>query len=82
MKRDGTGERQVLAHKLFAYAPYSLAWSPDGKTIAFETSSSIECISISLVDVGSGSVQTSDLLHAPREVTVAPAWQPAPGTAD
>lgn len=82
MKRDGTGERQVLAHKLFAYAPYSLAWSPDGKTIAFETSSSIECISISLLDVGSGSVRPLTSCTRPREVTVAPAWQPAPGTAD
>jgi Tol biopolymer transport system component len=82
MNRDGSEERQLLAHKLFRYAPYSLAWSPDGTTLAFETSSSPECVSISLLDVAIGSIQPLTSCSRPREVTVAPTWQPAPDDAD
>jgi Tol biopolymer transport system component len=82
MNRDGSGERQLLVHKLYAYAPYSLAWSPDGKTIAFETSSTPECTSISLLDVVSGSVRPLTSCSRPREANVAPAWQPAPDGTD
>jgi Tol biopolymer transport system component len=82
MNRDGSGERQLLAHKLYAYAPYSLAWSSDGKTIAFETSSTPACISISLLDVVSRAVRPLTSCSRPREVTVAPTWQPAPPVGD
>jgi TolB protein len=82
VNRDGSAERELLAHKLFAYAPYSLAWSPDGKSIAFETSSTIGCTSISLLDVGDGTTRPLTTCSRPREATVAPAWQPAPNPSD
>ena len=82
MNRDGSGARQLLAHKLFRYAPYSLAWSPDGKTIAFETSSTPECISISLIDVDTLKVRPLTSCSRAREVTLAPTWQPRPDSSD
>lgn len=74
---DGTGGRLVLEHKLFAYAPYSLAWSPDGRSIAFETSPMIGCTSISVVGSEGGSPRALTTCARPIESSVAPAWQPA-----
>lgn len=73
---DGSGERLLLAHKLFADAPYSLAWSPDGRSLAFETSSTFGCTSISILDVASGATRPLTTCARPREATVAPDWQP------
>jgi TolB protein len=76
--RDGSGERLVLDHRLYADTAYSLAWSPDGTSIAFETSSKLGCTSISLVHVASGSVRALTTCARPRESTAAPSWQPSP----
>jgi Tol biopolymer transport system component len=73
---DGSGERLVLDHKLYADTAYSLAWSPDGASIAFETSSKLGCTSISVVHVTTGSVRALTTCARPRESTVSPAWQP------
>jgi TolB protein len=81
LDRDGSNERRLLEHKLFAYSPYSLAWSPDGRSLAFETSSMFGCTSISILDVGSGAVRPLTTCSRPREATVAPDWQPAPDRA-
>jgi TolB protein len=75
--RDGSGERLVLDHRLYADTAYSLAWSPDGTSIAFETSSKLGCTSISVVHVTTGSVRALTTCSRPRESTVSPAWQPA-----
>jgi Tol biopolymer transport system component len=74
--RDGTGERLVLEHQHYAYALYSLAWSPDGETIAFETSPSFECAAIALVRVDTGAVRGLTSCEGPRQTALAPAWQP------
>jgi TolB protein len=74
--RDGSGERLVLDHSLYADTAYSLAWSPDGTSIAFETSSKLGCTSISVVHVTTGSVRALTTCARPRESTVSPAWQP------
>jgi len=76
MNRDGTGLELVLRHQHFARAPLGLAWSPDGRTIAFETSPTIECTAISLVEVESGAVRPLTSCTRPRESAVSPAWQP------
>jgi Tol biopolymer transport system component len=76
MNRDGTGLELVLWHQHFARAPLGLAWSPDGRTIAFETSPTIECTAISLVEVESGAVRPLTSCRRPRESAVSPAWQP------
>jgi len=75
MNRDGTGERLVLAHHL-TDDPYSLTWSPDGRTIAFETSPALECTAIHLVDVASGSVRPLTSCTRRRDSALSPSWQP------
>ena len=82
MDRDGGGERLLLSHRHFSSGPYSLSWSPDGRTIAFETSPTRECTAISLLDVDSGSARPLTSCSNARESTVAPTWQPAPDSAD
>jgi len=82
MDRDGGGERLLLSHRHFSSGPYSLSWSPDGRTIAFETSPTRECTAISLLDVDSGSVRPLTACSKARESAVAPTWQPAPDSAD
>lgn len=77
MNRDGTGERLVLAHQHFANGQYSLAWSPDGRTIAFETSPTRECTAISLVEIESGAVRALTSCARQSESAVASAWQRA-----
>ncbi len=77
INRDGTGERLVLAHTHFASGPSKLAWSPDGRTIAFETSPSRECAAVALVPVGGGAVRTLTSCGDSLRVALAPAWQPA-----
>jgi len=67
----------VLAHQHFADGPYSLTWSPDGRTLAFETSPNVECVAISTVDVERGVVRPLTACVRQSESAVAPAWQPA-----
>jgi Tol biopolymer transport system component len=76
MNRDGTGLELVLRHQHFARAPLGLAWSPDGRTIAFETSPIPECTAISLVDVETAAVRPLTTCTRQRESAVSPAWQP------
>ena len=77
MNRDGAREKLVLAHRHFADGPYSLAWSPDGRTIAFETSPAIGCTAVALVDVDGGAVRRLTECKGSRRAALAPAWQPA-----
>jgi Tol biopolymer transport system component len=76
MNRDGSHERLVLAHQHFASGPYNLAWSPDGRTIAFETSPNRECTSISLLNVATREVHPLTSCTRQRESAISPAWQP------
>jgi Tol biopolymer transport system component len=76
VNRDGTGLREVVRHKLFSVFSLGLAWSPDGKTIAFETSPSRLCTAISLVDVASGEVRPLTSCTRARESALSPSWQP------
>ena len=76
MSRDGTNVRALVRHRYFSCCTYGLAWSPDGRTIAFETSPSRLCTAISLVDVASGQVRPLTKCTRPRESALSPAWQP------
>ncbi len=76
VNRDGTGERLLLEHRYFAYSSYSLSWSPDGRTIAFETSPTIECSAVHLVDIASRRVKPLTSCTRRRDSAVAPTWQP------
>jgi TolB protein len=65
---DGSGLRQVAGGSL--YAPHSITWSPDGRTIAFDAYVGDGPTSVYTVPVGGGS---------PTAVTTgwAPAWSPS-----
>ena len=77
MKPDGSDQRLVLEHQHYASGPYSLAWSPDGTRIAFETSSLLGCTSISTVGLVSGTSRPLTTCERPRDSSAAPAWQPS-----
>ena len=74
---DGTSEKLLLANKLFAHrSRASLAWSSDGRTLAFETSSMLGCTSISVLEIASGAIRPLTSCSRPIESTVTPTWQP------
>lgn len=77
MNRDGSDQSLVLEHRHFASGPYSLTWSPDGRKIAFETSSELGCTSISTMSAAGGATHPLTTCTRPREASAAPAWQPA-----
>lgn len=77
MNRDGSGLRLVLAHEHFARNPLGLTWSPDGRTIAFETSPAFGCTAIAVVGVEGGSPRQLTSCTGSRGSALAPAWQPA-----
>jgi TolB protein len=76
MDRDGTNLHELVRNRYFACCTSGLSWSPDGRTIAFETSPSRLCTAISLVDVASGEVRPLTRCTRPRESALSPAWQP------
>ena len=76
VNRDGSGAKRVFAQQYLEGAVSSLAWSPDGRTIAFETAPTFDCTAISLVDVETGSVRPLTSCTRPTESAVSPAWQP------
>ena len=82
INRDGTGERLILAKRYFGHYPFSLAWSPDGRTLAFETSPNRFCTAISLITVDTRAVRPLTSCERQRESTASPAWQPDQGMAE
>jgi Tol biopolymer transport system component len=76
MSRNGGEERLLLVHRHFAGGPQGLAWSPDGRTIAFETSPVRDCTAIHLLDVASGRSTPLTSCTRKRDSTLAPSWQP------
>jgi Tol biopolymer transport system component len=80
MKRDGSGQRLVLSPRHFATGPYNLSWSPDGRSLALETSSMLGCTSISTVELRTKRIRAATSCRKPVEASIAPSWQPAPST--
>jgi Tol biopolymer transport system component len=82
MNRDGSNLRDLLRNQLFDFFSYGLTWSPDGTSIAFETSPNRECTAISTVDVRSGVVRRLTSCERRKDSTRSPAWQPDLDTRD
>jgi Tol biopolymer transport system component len=76
INRDGSDEKRVHAHKASVGGLYSLAWSPDGRTVAFVTSPNPECTAISLIDLAEGDIRPLTSCDRPSESTRSPTWQP------
>jgi Tol biopolymer transport system component len=76
MRRDGTGLHELVRNHYFACCTSGLSWSPDGRTIAFETSPSRTCTGIALVDVATRRVRPLTHCTGPRESALSPSWQP------
>jgi Tol biopolymer transport system component len=70
MRRDGTKVHELVRHRYFSCCTYGLAWSPDGRTIAFETSPSRLCTAISLVRRGERQDPAADDVHETARVDV------------
>jgi serine/threonine protein kinase len=65
-KLDGSDEK-VLFDKPLSYLPRWLAWSPNGKTIAYPDDPRGAFGAVSLFDVGSGKIKT--ITFADKEIT-------------
>ena len=78
MNSDGSGEKLVHTYHHFVPGLYSLTWSPDGRTLAFEGSPNRECTAISLLVIASGAVRPLTSCEHQRESARSPEWQPNP----
>jgi Tol biopolymer transport system component len=76
MNRDGSNLRELLRYQLFDFFYYGLTWSPDGNSIAFESSPNRSCIAISVIYVQTRNVHPLTSCRFPRQSTRAPVWQP------
>ena len=74
INRDGSGESLVLEHKLYSETEYGLSWSPDGRTIAFETGA--HCTVIATVQIASERIRRLTSCTGPFRAAVGPSWQP------
>jgi Tol biopolymer transport system component len=82
VNRDGLRERLVVEHRLYSYTSYGLSWSPDGRTIAFETAEGRNCTVIGRAEVATGAVRHVTSCRGPFRASVGPAWQPSPDSRD
>ena len=82
VNRDGKGETLLHEHTSNVGGLDSLAWSPDGRTLAFVTSPNRECAAISLIDLNDGDIRPLTSCERERESTRSPTWQPDPDADD
>jgi len=75
VNRDGSGESLVLEHKLYSETSYGLSWSPDGRTIAFETGA-LDCTVIATVQIATGHLRRLTSCTRAFPASVGPSWQP------
>jgi Tol biopolymer transport system component len=76
VNRDGKGETLLHEHASYVGGLYSLAWSPDGRALAFVTSPNPLCTGISLIDLDGGDIRPLTSCERERESTRSPTWQP------
>jgi Tol biopolymer transport system component len=76
INRDGSDEKRLHAHQASVGGLYSLAWSPDGRTVAFVTSPNPGCTAISLIDLADGDIRPLTSCERASESTRSPSWQP------
>ncbi len=75
LTRNGLGESLVLEHKLYSETSYGLGWSPDGRSIAFETGE-LDCTVVATVQIATGHVRHLTSCNGPFRASVGPSWQP------
>jgi Tol biopolymer transport system component len=75
INRDGSGESLLLEHKLYSETSYGLSWSPDGRSIAFETGE-LDCTVVATAQIATGQVRRLTSCTGPFRASVGPSWQP------
>jgi Tol biopolymer transport system component len=75
INRDGSGESLVLEHNLYSETSYGLSWSPDGRSIVFETGD-LDCTVVATLRLTSRNVRRLTSCTGPFRASVAPSWQP------
>ena len=74
INRDGSGESVLLEHKLYSETSYGLSWSPDGRSIAFETGE-FDCTVVATLQT-TGPVRRLTSCTGLFRASVGPSWQP------
>ena len=69
------GESLLLEHKLYSETSYGLSWSPDGRSIAFETGE-LNCTVVATAQIATGNERRMTSCTGPFRASVAPSWQP------
>ena len=75
INRNGLGESLLLEHKLYSETSYGLSWSPDGRSVAFETGE-LDCTVVATVQIATGRVRHLSSCTGPFRASVGPSWQP------
>jgi len=75
INRDGSGESLLFEHKLYSETSYGLSWSPDGRTIAFETGE-LDCTVVATAQIATGHLRRLTSCTGPFRASVGPSWQP------
>ena len=75
INRDGSDESLLLRHKLYSETSHGLSWSPDGRTIAFETGE-LDCTVVATAQIATGHVRRLTSCSGPFRASVGPSWQP------
>lgn len=81
INRDGSGESLMLEHKLYSETSYGLSWSPDGRSIVFETGD-LDCTVVATLRVASRHVRRLTACTGPFRASVGPSWQPQAAQGD
>ena len=75
INRDGSDASLLLEHKLYSETSYGLSWSPDGRTIAFETGE-LDCTVVATAQIATRHVRRLTSCSGPFRASVGPSWQP------
>jgi Tol biopolymer transport system component len=77
VESDGSGVRRLTTYRNYDSFPGNVAWSPDGMTIAFTTSTSLDCTALELLELESGRTRPLTSCGGNALSAESPSWQPA-----